>query len=915
MRGQSRFRQLAFLGVLTLVLSGLSVVATATLAPTASASAFTGADFDPGNIISDENFFNGNAMGAAQVQSFIDSKVTCAPGAVCLANLRVDTFNIAATPMCAAYRGAAQESAATIIYKTGLACGISQAVILVTLQKEQSLVTARAPSVGALSAAMGAGCYDNGQPCIGQYAGFFNQVFNGAYLLKRYTQPAGTGSGTPYTSRFDLSYPVGQTSNILTHQGCGSIPVRVSNQATHSLYVYTPYTPNPSALANLYGTGDACGSYGNRNFWVYYYTWFGNPQTPLVPFGWLDSVTAVGSQVTTAGWAMDGHTSSPIRVLISVDGGAGASSPASIAYPTLGASFPGAGDNHGFSYTAAMSPGTHTVCVTAVNDVNGTSRGIGCKSITVASTNTPIGWLDRVSMVGTTATAAGWAIDPDTASPISVTMSVDGVVTGQPVAASNAYPTLGTSYPGFGDNHGFSVSSILTVGKHTVCVTALNNVPGIDRVVGCKAVVVLANNVPIGWLDQVYAVGNVATATGWAIDQDTASPITVEMTVDGTAGTAVVAGAAYAKLGTSFPGFGDNHGFSVASTLPPGTHDVCINAVNDGAGGNRIIGCRVVDVAASNVPIGWLDSVTVNYQQVTASGWTLDRDTASPISVRTSVDGVVSTTTYPADGTYVGLGTSFPGFGDNHRFSLVFTIPVGTHQVCITAVNDGVGGDRQIGCRTVTATSQPPIGWLDSVTARGRMVTASGWVIDPDTSSPISVKVLVDGVAGAATLAGNAYANLGTSYPGFGDNHGFAVTSQLTVGTHNVCVTALNDSVGSDRSIGCISVSVTGVNTPIGWVDSFTSSGSLVIAKGWTIDPDTAAPIQLQLAVDGGAPVDFTAGDAYPSLGTSFPGFGDNHGFAAQISIPSGSHSVCITAVNDAPGVNRVLGCSTFVAP
>lgn len=906
-------RRMAVVAVLALAGAGLTSVVAATVGPVASASAFTGTDFDPGNVISDENFFNGNALGSAQVQAFIDSKVSCAPGAVCLANLRVDTFNIPATPMCAPYQGAPQESAATIIYKTGFACGISQAVILVTLQKEQSLVTSRAPSVGALSAAMGAGCYDNGQPCIGQYAGFFNQVFNGAYLLKRYTQPPGTGAGTPYTSRFDLAYPVGQTSNILQHQDCAPLPVYVSNQATHSLYVYTPYTPNATALANLYGTGDSCGSYGNRNFWVYYYTWFGSPLTPLAPFGWIDGVTAVGTQVTASGWTIDGHTSNAIKVFVSVDGGPGVPFAANIAYPGLGGSFPGSGDNHGFSATVPVTAGTHNVCVIAVNDVNSTSKVLGCRIIAIASASVPIGWLDRVSVVGTQVTAAGWTLDPDAAAPISVTMSVDGSFT-QAAPASTAYAKLGASYPGFGDNHGFSLSTTVSPGKHVVCVTAVNDGTGGDRVIGCATANVTTNNVPIGWLDQVSLVGTQATATGWAIDQDTPSPISMKLTVDGVAGAPVVSGNAYATLGASFPGFGDTHGFSATASVPAGTHTVCAVAINDGAGGDRVIGCRILAVSVTNVPIGWLDSATVEYQQVTSSGWTIDQDTAAPISVRMTVDGVAGQT-FPAGDAYVGLGNSFLGFGDNHGYSTTITVPVGSHTICVTAVNNASGGDRQIGCRVVTATSQPPFGWLDSVSARGQMVTAAGWAIDADTAAPISVRVTVDGNAASTVSAGNAYANLGTAYPGSGDNHGFAVTTKLSVGNHTVCVTALNDSTGPDRSLGCMSVTVTGANTPIGWVDSFTATGAQVTAKGWALDPDTSAAIQVQLTVDGGAAQTFTAGDVYPNLGTAYPGFGDAHGYTATITLTSGSHTVCITAVNDAPGTNRALACSSFTSP
>jgi len=58
--------------------------------------------------------------------------------------------------------------------------------------------------------------------------------------------------------------------------------VNVQNYATAALYNYTPYQPNAAALGNLYGTGDGCSSYGNRNFWVYYNDWFG-PTAGLPP--------------------------------------------------------------------------------------------------------------------------------------------------------------------------------------------------------------------------------------------------------------------------------------------------------------------------------------------------------------------------------------------------------------------------------------------------------------------------------------------------------------------------------------------------------------------------------------------------------------------------------------------------------
>src|SRR5690606_17254112 len=77
------------------------------------------------------------------------------------------------------------------------------------------------------------------------------------------------------------NYRAGQVNNVLYHPkaACGSAPVFIANQATAGLYNYTPYQPNTAALNNLYGTGDSCSSYGNRNFWRLYWDWFGSPVT------------------------------------------------------------------------------------------------------------------------------------------------------------------------------------------------------------------------------------------------------------------------------------------------------------------------------------------------------------------------------------------------------------------------------------------------------------------------------------------------------------------------------------------------------------------------------------------------------------------------------------------------------------
>ena len=255
------------------VLVGLfALLGTFVVAQQDAAEAVVGSQFDAGNIISDEVFYNGNSMTETEIQSFLDAKIGNCQNSLCLNVYRADTPTIAAEEYCSTYVGGPNESAAAIIYKVQRACNISAKVILVTLQKEQGLVTRTAPSDGILRKAMGMGCPDT-SVCDSQYYGYFNQVYAAARQLNRYNH----GSFT--------YFKVGQYTNLRWHPNaaCGSSPVLIQNRATAALYYYTPYQPNAAALANLGGTGDGCSSYGNRNFWVYFSDWFGSTQSEAGP--------------------------------------------------------------------------------------------------------------------------------------------------------------------------------------------------------------------------------------------------------------------------------------------------------------------------------------------------------------------------------------------------------------------------------------------------------------------------------------------------------------------------------------------------------------------------------------------------------------------------------------------------------
>src|ERR1700712_3072483 len=88
--GPPNTRRRRFPGI---VLGGLTAVGAAT-APTASA--LDGSSFNAGNIISDSVFYNGTALTATQVQTFLNSKVSsCAAsnGQPCLKNFSQATVS------------------------------------------------------------------------------------------------------------------------------------------------------------------------------------------------------------------------------------------------------------------------------------------------------------------------------------------------------------------------------------------------------------------------------------------------------------------------------------------------------------------------------------------------------------------------------------------------------------------------------------------------------------------------------------------------------------------------------------------------------------------------------------------------------------------------------------------------------
>jgi hypothetical protein len=173
--------------------------------------------FDPTTIMSDSSFRDVTGS-AAEIQAFLNQQ----PGSL------------------KSYRGrdhnGVTKSAAEMIADAAAAWNVSPKVILVTLQKEQSLLARANPSGTAMDWALGVGKTDSST--LYRYKGFGNQIWYGAATLNNNAE------------RWKPGAQLTIDGNYLTP----------SNGATHSLYRYTPHIR------------------GNTSFWMLYWRYFGDPR-------------------------------------------------------------------------------------------------------------------------------------------------------------------------------------------------------------------------------------------------------------------------------------------------------------------------------------------------------------------------------------------------------------------------------------------------------------------------------------------------------------------------------------------------------------------------------------------------------------------------------------------------------------
>ena len=320
-------------------------------------------------------------------------------------------------------------------------------------------------------------------------------------------------------------------------------------------------------------------------------------------------------------------------------------------------------------------------------------------------------------------------------------------------------------------------------------------------------------------------------------------------------------------------------------------------------------------------PRGVVESMTVQPGGVRVTGWAFDPDANDPTGVHVYASGTGKAGI--ADGNRPDVNAAFGGgLGDFHGYDITVPAVIGGPQsICVYGINQGLGTNTLIECRSADVASGAPIGAVESVTTGIGTVTVSGWTFDPDTADSVPVHVYSDG-AGTASIANSPRPDIAAAFPLYGAAHGYSVTMPSATGARNVCVYGINAGPGTNVNLGCSRVNVPAAagtipelgRSPIGVLESVTATVGSVSVSGWALDPDTSASMRVHVYV-GSSGVNLAADSPRDDVAAAHPGYGPNHGFGASIAASPGANTVCAYAINEGPGPHTQLGCRQVTVP
>jgi hypothetical protein len=157
---------------------------------------------------------------------------------------------------------------------------------------------------------------------------------------------------------------------------------------------------------------------------------------------------------------------------------------------------------------------------------------------------------------------------------------------------------------------------------------------------------------------------------------------------------------------------GPNQGYLLTTTVTAnGLHTVCSSAANLSVGNPTTLGCAIVRIGpvpltpaqiAAHSPSGALDSARAeSATSLRVTGWASDPDDRNqPLSVVGYLDGNAART--------VPAGIARPDLvvaklaGPNAGFSFAVPTGAGAHNICLWAVNIGIGNNKFLGCAALS---------------------------------------------------------------------------------------------------------------------------------------------------------------------------------------------------------------------
>lgn len=215
--------------------------------------------------------------------------------------------------------------------------------------------------------------------------------------------------------------------------------------------------------------------------------------------------------------------------------------------------------------------------------------------------------------------------------------------------------------------------------------------------------------------------------------------------------------------------------------------------------------------------------------------------------------------------------------------------------------------------RPAAAATNPnsPVGRFDALTFSGGLLRVSGWTFDPNGAGPIHADIYITNTAtharrGIRTVANASRPDVGRAYPSKGAAHGITLAIAEPNGTYQVCVYGINVGPGGNTSLGCRSVAID--NNPSGATTVLRRAPGGLLIAGWAVDPNTTAPIWVDVYVDK-AGRRLTANAVGSASLAKFPTYGKAHAFTASLAVAAGTHQVCAYAINNGVGANTTLSC------